>query len=102
MAQYLKSDMEFIKRQTSTTPDLYSAKWHQLWEVKNIRGNNENTISRALKGIYKQSENVIITLFRSSMTPSQAAGRAKDKLSKATRIKRLVIITKSGKIVVIK
>lgn len=68
MAEYLQSDIEFIKRGTSTTPDLLVIKLNQIWEIKNIRGNNPNKINRNLKGIYKQSENVIITLFQTSMT----------------------------------
>lgn len=102
MAEYLQSDIEFIKRNTSTTPDILALKYNQIWEIKNIRGNNRNTISRNLKGIYRQSENVIITLFQTDMTINQAIGRAKDKLSKANRIKRLVLISKSKKVVVIK
>lgn len=102
MADYLQSDIEFVRRGSSTTPDILALKYNQIWEIKNIRGNNRNTVSRNLKGIYKQSENVIITLFQTNMTLDQAIGRAKNKLSKANRIKRLVLISKSKKIVVIK
>ena len=102
MADYLQSDIEFVKRGSSTTPDILALRYNQIWEIKNIRGNNRNTINRNLKGIYRQSENVIITLFQTTMTINQAMGRTKDKLSRANRVKRLVIISRSKKVVVIK
>ena len=102
MSEFLKSDISFVRRESSTTPDILVVRLNQIWEIKNIRGNNENTINRNLKGIWKQSENVIITLFRSKMTPSQAKGRIKEKLSRANRLKRVVLITKSKKLIKIK
>ena len=102
MAEYLQSDILFIKRSTSTTPDILEIRLNQIWEIKNIRGSNQNTIGRNLKGIYRQSENVIITLFRTSMSKDQAVGRIRQKLARANRIKRLVLITRAEKLVIIK
>ena len=102
MANFLKSNIIFVLRNSATTPDIKAIASGQYWEIKNIRGNNKNTISRALKGIYRQSENVILSLLRTQMPPQDAVGRARQKLSRANRIKRLVIITKNLEILVIK
>lgn len=102
MANYLKSDIEFVPRKGSTTPDIIAVRLNQFWEIKNIRGNSSNTIHNNLKSIDRQSENVIITLFRSKMHPRTAESNIKEHLAKATRIKRALLITKSGKIIAIK
>ena len=102
MAEYLQDDIKFILRGHTTTPDILAMKLNQVWEIKNIRGNNKNTIARNLKWIYRQSENVIITLFRSKMTAREAVSQIRRKISSATKIKRIVLITKTKKIIVIK
>ena len=102
MAQYLKNNIRFIRRTCTTTPDILAIELNQVWEIKNIRGNNKNTIARNLKGIYRQSENVVISLFRTKMTLDEAIAQTKKKLANANRLKRVVIISRDKKIVVIK
>ncbi len=43
-AEKFQSGILFIKRGTSTTPDIQVARTKQLWEIKNIRGNSDRTI----------------------------------------------------------
>ncbi|MBR3414493.1 hypothetical protein IKG73_00525 [Candidatus Saccharibacteria bacterium] len=102
MAEYLKSDIEFVVRKSSTTPDIMAIRLNQFWEIKNIVGNSSNTIHNNLKSIDRQSENVVITLFRTKMRARKAYSEIIIHLKKATRIKRLVLITNSKKIIVIK
>ena len=102
MANHLKNNICFVKRANTTTPDILAVELNQIWEIKNIRGNNKNTVSRNLKGIYQQSENVVISLFRTKMTLAEAVSQTKAKLSNATRLKRVVIISRDKKIIVVK
>lgn len=49
-----------------------------------------------------QSENIIISLYRTKMTPCRAIGRIKAELKKRRDIKRLILVTKDHKIIEIK
>ena len=49
-----------------------------------------------------QSDKVIVSLYRTKMTPKRAVGRIKVELTKNHEIKRLILITKDGKAVEIK
>ena len=102
LTKYFHSDIEFIPTASSNTPDIRVVRLHQYWEIKNITGNGKNTIHHAMSGANRQSNNLIITLIRSRMTPKVAIGRIKHEISKTTPFKRIILITKSGKILEIK
>ena len=102
VAAYFKSKVEFIPTASSHTPDILVVKQNQMWEIKNIRGNSDNTIHHNLSKAKNQSENIIITLYSSKMKPKSAVGRIKRELKLRNNIKRCLLITKQGKIVKIK
>jgi len=102
VAVYFKSKVEFIPTASSHTPDILVVKQNQMWEIKNIRGNSDNTIHHNLSKAKNQSENIIITLYSSKMKPKSAVGRIKRELKLRNNIKRCLLITKQGKIVKIK
>ena len=102
MAAHYKSDIKFVKRGMMTTPDILVLRYNQNWEIKNIRGNSKRTIQNNLRRADDQSENVVICLFKTKMTAQQAVGRINAELSKANKIRKLILITKSHKIIVIK
>lgn len=101
MAQYFQSDIQFVPTSSvSRTPDLFIVRLHQLWEIKNIRGNGKRTMANNLRTAQHQSENVIISLFETKMTGDQAVARARDYLkSGPVKIKHLIIITKSERVI---
>ena len=103
MAGYLRSDIRFVERVSSSTPDIYIIKSQQRWEIKHIRGNSKRTIANNLRSAKRQCENIIISLSRTDMTIKQAEGRIKAYLNQgATSIKRIIIVSKQQKILVIK
>ena len=102
MAEHFQSNIVFLKPGNTPRADCLVEKTNQIWEIKNIIGNGKNTIHHCLRNITHQSPYVIITLYRTKMKPSTAIGRAKAEIKNATRIKKLLLITKNEKIVVIK
>lgn len=103
LAQYFQSDIVFLHRAASQTPDLFVLKTNIRWELKAPKGNGKHTIQNNLRGIDKQSENVILDLCRIKLTEKQAISRTKEFLKKdSNRIKRLKILTKQQKIIDIK
>ena len=102
LAKYFSSNITFLKSGQSPMADVYIERLHQNWEIKSIFGNGKNTIHHRLSCIEKQSYNIVINLYRSSMKPQVAIGRIKKELKGATRIKKLLLITKSDKVIAIK
>ncbi len=99
-AEKFQSDILFVLRGTSTTPDIQVVKTRQFWEIKNIEGNSKNTIEDNLKRASKQADNVIISLLRTKMTPQQAEVRIRFYLKRARKnLRHVVLITKQGKFI---
>lgn len=67
LAGFFQSDIRFVTRGISHTPDIYVVRLRQYWEIKNIRGNGPRTIANVLREAQHQSENVAISLARTSM-----------------------------------
>lgn len=103
LAELFKSDIVFIRRTQSKTPDLYVLKTNICWELKSPIGNGKHTMQSNLREASKQSENIILDLTRSKMSDEKAISRAKDFLRKErSSIKRLKILLKDKRLVDIK
>lgn len=103
VADYFKSDIIFLRRASSKTPDLYVLRTNVRWELKAPLGGSKHTIQNNLRDTDGQSENVILDLSRAKLTDAQGISRAKEFLrTERSRIRRLKIITKGKKIVDIK
>ena len=103
MAEYFKSNIRFVTRSSSITPDMFIIRTRQYWEIKNIRGNSKRTIQNNLREADSQSQKVVIGLFRTTMHTQQVIGRIKECLRKSrVLLKSIIVVTKDGKILVIK
>lgn len=103
IAECFQSDIIFLRRRSSQTPDIYVLKTNLRWELKSPIGRGKRTIQNNLRGIERQSENVIIDLSRSKLSDDRAVSRAKEFLrTERNRIKRLKILLKTGEIIDIK
>jgi hypothetical protein len=101
LAEYFKSNIEFVKRGSSTTPDIRVGNIY--WEIKSPRGNGKYTISDNIRSAKHQSPNIVINLSRTKMTARQAESRIRDFLNNSsTGIKRLILITKTNRVIDIK
>ena len=103
LAELFKSDIIFIRRVQSKTPDLFVLKTNICWELKSPIGNGKHTIQNNLRDASKQSENIILDLTRTKMTDKRAISRTKDFLKKEQSVvKRLKILTKDKRIMLSK
>lgn len=100
LARYFKSDIVFIRRASSRTPDLYILKTNVRWELKSPTGNSKHTIQNNLREANNQSENIVIDLSRSKMQNEKALSRAKEFFrNEHSRIKRIKIITREKNVI---
>lgn len=103
IAAYFKSNIVFLRRLESRTPDLYIIKTNMRWELKSPTGGSKHTIQNNLRASDGQSENVILDLSRSKLSDRQGISRTKEFIrNEHSRIRRLKILTKQGKIIDIK
>jgi hypothetical protein len=103
VALHFKSDIKFVKRETTTTPDLLVLRYNQRWEIKNVKGNSKHTIQNNLREAGHQSDHIFVSLLRTKMTEKQAISRINFFLKNdPNTIKHIILITKSGKTIVIK
>lgn len=99
-AEKFQSDILFVKRGVSTTPDIQVVRTKQFWEIKNIQGNGKNTIEDNLKRASKQADNVIISLLRSRMMPKQATARISYYLRRSREnLRHVILITKDLRLI---
>jgi hypothetical protein len=102
ISEHFKSDVEFIKRANGKTADIKVVATGANWEMKSPKGNGKNTIQNNLRKADDQSPNVVLDLCRIKLHQTNAINRAKYELSKANKIKQLLVITKSKKVLVLK
>ena len=103
IAQLFKSDIVFMRRFQSKSPDLYVLKTNVRWELKSPIGGSKYTVQNNLRETDGQSENVILDLSRAKLTDRQGVSRAKEFIrDERSRIKRLKVLTKDKRLVDIK
>ena len=100
IAQHFGSDVIFLRRLSSKTPDLYILKTNIRWELKSPEGSGKHTIQNNLRNASRQSENIILDLRRSKLAEKQAISRTNEFVkNEHSKIKRLKIITKQNRII---
>lgn len=101
MAKYFNADVIFIKKHdTAKSADLKIE--NRIWEIKSPIGDGKYTMQNNLRDADGQSSNIVINLVRCKMSPEKAISRLNFQLKKAHKVKRLLVILKSGKVVVLK
>ena len=97
LLEYFDTDITCINPGIGKTPDLKIK--GENWELKSPQGDGANTIENILKKAVKQSNNIILDFSRIKMNGHQAISRTKYYLQNNRHgIKKLIIITKSHKI----
>ena len=69
-----------------------------IWEIKSPTGSGNSTIGRQFHKASKQADRLILDLRRVNILASKAESQAKSRFSKATNIRRLLLITKDGRL----
>lgn len=101
LAEYFCMNVKMVKRM----PDAKTADLRikgGFWELKSPVGDGKRTIQNNLRKADNQSSNVVIDLRRCKMHEARALSRIKYEIAKASSIKRLLVITKRGKVLEIK
>lgn len=97
LAGYFKSDVIFLRPNVDKTPDIEVAGLR--WEIKSPIGDGKKTIENNFRTARKQSLNIVIDLRRIKMHQSKATARINFFLSKPSRLKKVLVITKSNKVI---
>ncbi len=97
LAAYFKTDVIFLRPESRKTPDV--AVNSIKWEIKSPRGSSKKTIENNLRTARKQSHNIILDLRRIKLHQQKAVSRMNFFLSGPHRFKKVLIITKTEKVI---
>jgi hypothetical protein len=91
--------IEFLPRRYDKGIKTPDAKMDNiLWEIKAPQSDGKHTIEHAFRKALKQSANIIFDLRRSKMLDSKCISQLTKHFNDMKKIKRLLIITKSQKL----
>ena len=74
----------------------------KLWEIKSPKSAGKYTIEHAFEAASKQSENFILDLRRSKTPERKALAKVEREAKYRTKLKKVVVITKDGRLLDIK
>lgn len=97
LANYFKSDIIFLRPQIDKTPDIDVG--GMKWEIKSPKGDGKRTIDNNFRTARKQSQNIVIDLRRIKMHQNKVTARINFFLLTNHNFKKVLIITKSKKII---
>jgi len=100
LANHFKSDVYFIETASQGTPDV-SIQGIE-WEIKSPIGASANNIQKNMREASAQSENIVMDLRRSKLHQTRAAGYIKQFTERYKKLKRVIVITKSKRVLTIK
>jgi len=100
LSRYFNSDVHFIKTAKHETPDVSVRRVE--WEIKSPIGSSKNNIQKNMREATRQSHNIVIDLRRSKLHQNRAIGYVKQFLERSNAVKRVLVITKTGKVLALK
>jgi hypothetical protein len=96
LVMYFDDDVRFIKTSSHETPDVLIRGIE--WEIKSPIGTGKNNIQKNTREAAHQSSNIVIDLRRSKLHQNRAIGYIKQFLDRPNNLKRILVITKSEKV----
>lgn len=100
ISRFLQADTEFIVRNNYKSADIKINGLH--WEIKSPTGSGKRNIERQLQIAMKQSDNIIFDARRSKIHIAKIRTNLNYQAGITKKLKRLILITKVGKVEVIK
>ena len=102
LSRYFMSDVIFIVESGYGSPDIKIGNIE--WELKSPEGASHYTIQNNMRKAGRQSKNIVIDLRRLKIHQKRAIGYIHAFLENtaASKLKRVIVITKSGKILVLR
>ena len=97
LAKHFKADVIFLRPESRKTPDIDIN--GIKWEMKSPRGNSKKTIENNLRTARKQSKNIVLDLRRVKLHQQGAISRMNFFLSGPHRFRKILVITKTGKVI---
>jgi len=97
LANYFKTDVEFIFRSNYKTPDFLIG--GVAWELKSPTGIGKNNVERQLQAGLKQSHNIVFDARRSKIHISKIRNELNRQFQLTKSMKRLVLIEKNGTVI---
>ncbi|HEY5805776.1 MAG TPA: hypothetical protein VIS56_00120 [Candidatus Saccharimonadales bacterium] len=100
LANHFKSDVYFLETGSRDTPDV-SIQGVE-WELKSPIGGSANNIRKNMREAGNQSTSVVIDLRRSKLHQTRAVGYINQYMTTSRKLKCVIVITKSKKVLTIK
>jgi hypothetical protein len=97
LAEYFKTDVEFISRSNHKTPDFLIS--GVKWELKSPTGAGKRNVERQLQTGIKQSKNIVFDARRSKIHIARIRNVLNYQFRLAKSINRIVLIDKSKNVV---
>jgi hypothetical protein len=97
---FFKSDITFLLATSQKTPDIVVG--NVRWEIKSPEGKGKYTIEHQFQRAVKQSKNIIIDARRCRIHIAKIRNQVRFQTDKHRYVKRVLLIEKTGKVVVIK
>jgi hypothetical protein len=97
LTSHFKTDIKFVVRSNHKTADFFITDTY--WELKSPTGKGKRNIQRNLQAALTQSQNIIFDARRSKMNQNKIVHELQAQFLITRKIKRLILITKTGKIV---
>jgi len=97
LKDYFKTDVVFIDRQRHKTPDVEIK--NIRWEIKSPTGGGKRNIQHQILNARKQSNNIVLDARRAKMRSERIMSELNRWYSLSPWLKRLILITKSGKVI---
>ncbi|MCL2085945.1 hypothetical protein FWH09_03370 [Candidatus Saccharibacteria bacterium] len=97
LANYFKGNAKMIPRTSMKTPDVEICGIE--WEIKSPTGHGKRNIQHQIANACKQSRNIVIDARRSKRYGDNLMRELQNIYKTSKRIKRLLLVTKSGKVI---
>ena len=97
LSKFFKSNVEFVKRSSHKTPDFRINGVY--WELKSPTGSGKHNIQHQLQLASLQSSNIVFDSRRSKIHQSKINHEVRYQFMIIKRAKRLLLITKNGKVI---
>lgn len=96
LLEYFEADIEFLPVTSDRTPDIKVG--NKKWEIKSPLGKSQHTIETQLKRASKQAAYVVIDARRCKIHIARIRNQLKYHGAIKKHIKRIVLITKDGRV----
>lgn len=100
LVEYFQKNVHFLPENVLNTADVRIG--NVEWEIKSPLGNGKYTIQHQLQRALKQSQNIVFDARRTKIPLSKISRELKKQCQQTKSIRRLLLITKTKKVLVIK